>query len=537
MIQIDMENTKEYKNNNENNKKHKFLSKRPKQKHSLGYKIVAFFLILFTTFAVGVFALDRFGNSVFSTCDDGSCSIINPSKQVNKGFLSGLIEDDPELQQENGMTGFLIVGLDSRRATKEGDTYKADMMNTDTLIQVIYDHEKGTITMISIPRDLYIENKEISYRGKVNGLYFASEKKLGAGKGIEPLKRQIETMTGVKIQYYGIVTFDIVKDLINTFGDEVNGKKGLYIDVPEAFNEKFPDESGKTTGYINISFKAGNQFIDTERLMMYARARQLTSDWKRAERQQQVIDALKQKVLSTDSLLKPSTILDSYNTFKKNIVMSPIGTEDVKALIGLKDKIAGSYTSVVIDPKFGGINKLIVTYPRDQFGGASLQGPVGYDYTFSKVSGYVEKILDYPLVYKEEPKIIIYNYTGDKKLATTNLTIKDMLDSMPLEMEIKNNAVLEFAEIEIYDFTEGKKPETLKILEEKFGVKAKPLINPETGVANFKATSKEDFAIRIGKTPVAPIEEETETTNSPSVQGTSTVKGASTVNTSVNVVR
>lgn len=466
-------------------------------------RLVYSLFVLIAVTVVCIFAVDRLGNNIFSVCTDENCT----TSASGKGFLSGLVEPEPELKQDNGLTTFLVVGLDARKAIKDGESYSGDLMNTDTLIQVIYNNDTKDITMISVPRDLYVSNTTVGYSGKVNGLYSAAESKFGKGEGITYLEDQIANMTGVKNQYYAIVTFDIVKDLINTFGDEVNGQKGLYIDVPESFKELFPDDV--KGGYFPIYFEKGEQFITTDKLMQYARARQLTSDWKRAARQQQVIDALKDKVLSTDSLLSPTKLLDIYNTFKKNVILSPVGTEDIKAALNEKDSLSTDYTSVVLDPKLGGINKLITTYPPAQFGGASLQGPTGYDYVEYKViKEFVAKIIAYPRVYAEAPKIVIYNYTGTATLEDTK--IDAMKDALPLEVLTYNKAITQLdAQYELYDFSEGKMPETIAMLEKQLGVKVSENKDPATGGLIFNKLYGEDISIRVSKPPV-----ETTTTQS-----------------------
>lgn len=459
-------------------------------------KLVYSLFVLIAVTIVCIFAVDRLGNNIFSACTDGNCS----TSASGKGFLSGIVEPDPELKQDNGLTSVLIVGLDARYAKKVGDSYNGDLMNTDTLIQLIYNHKTKEIVMISVPRDLYVQNTTVGYSGKVNGLWSTAEGKYGKGKGITYLEDQITTMTGVKNQYYAIVTFDIVKDLINTFGDEVNGQKGLYIDVPEAFNERFPDDVNG--GYFPIHFDAGRQFIDTERLMQYSRARQLTSDWKRAARQQQVVDALKDKVLGTDSLLNPTKLLNVYNTFKSNVILSPVGTEDIKAALSEKDQLAGGYTSVVLDPKLGGINKIITTYPPANFQGASLQGPVGYDYKeYEVVKDFVAKILKYPSVYEEMPKIVVYNYTGEAVLSDEE--IKNLKETLPVEIQTYNRTIEQLdTQYELYDFSNGKMAKTLTILEKELGVKVSTNKDPETGGLVFNKLYGEDISIRVSKPPV-----------------------------------
>ena len=65
---------------------------------------------------------------------------------------------------------------------------------TDTIILVVVNSSKQTITLISIPRDLYVNGR------KINSIY--------AAYGIEKIKQDLTRISGLQIDKYIIFDFD-----------------------------------------------------------------------------------------------------------------------------------------------------------------------------------------------------------------------------------------------------------------------------------------------------------------------------------------
>lgn len=145
--------------------------------------------------------------------------------------------------------------------------------NVDTLIFANIDTVNQKITMVSIPRDLYYNGR------KINSVY--------ADYGMEELSRQISDISGYKIDRYILVDMYVFIDLIDLVGG---------IDV--TLEEDLIDPTYKTfeNGVAGtLYYKAGDHHFNGVEALRIARSRHTTSDYSRAERQQIILGALKDK--------------------------------------------------------------------------------------------------------------------------------------------------------------------------------------------------------------------------------------------------
>lgn len=167
---------------------------------------------------------------------------------------------------------------------------------TDTILLASINPNTQTISMVSIPRDLYFKGR------KINELY---------GKyGIEELQRAVAEVTGVYPDKYVIFNFDSFVDLIDMLG-------GVSITVEKRLvDNAYP---GPNHSYTVISFEPGTYNMDGQTALKYARSRKSTSDFDRAERQQQVINAVKQKAKDLNIISRLDLATKVYAKIKDNI--------------------------------------------------------------------------------------------------------------------------------------------------------------------------------------------------------------------------
>ena len=253
-----------------------------------------------------------FGLAYFGVFKIGN--IFKPVSIVSKV----LTEDGPK--ETDGKTNFLLLGIDSR---SPGGSVSSSL--TDTIIIISVDKSTGKAAMVSLPRDLWIEE----YENKINSVYALS------GKNIDKTIKQIENVSGMPIHYYAIVGFDVFKDIVDSVG-------GIDINVETAFEDFLYPIEGKenampeSSRYEHLVFKAGDQVMDGETALKYARSRHSTNpleagDFARARRQQRVILAIKQKVLSSSTFLDPNKVNKMFDALKSNL-QTNIDTADVLIL-------------------------------------------------------------------------------------------------------------------------------------------------------------------------------------------------------------
>lgn len=181
---------------------------------------------------------------------------------------------------------------------------------TDTIILASIHKDNQTVSLLSIPRDLYVDYPNGS-SWKINGIYesvYGLEEDID--DGMNAIERKIEEITWEEIDYYVNVDFDGFMELIDNVG---------WVDVviPETFvDNSYPDNN---YGYTTFILRKWSWTLDWETALKYARSRHSTSDFDRSLRQQQIIQALREKMLSLNYLWNPLKIKGLYDTFQDNI--------------------------------------------------------------------------------------------------------------------------------------------------------------------------------------------------------------------------
>ena len=228
--------------------------------------------------------------------------IFSPISVVSK------IISDGELKQTDGKTNILILGVDRRSAGNSVQTYL-----TDSIMVVSLDAANNKVAMISIPRDLWVEK----YKTKINSVYTLS------GRDMKEVRAAVERVIGIPIHYHAIIGFDVFQQSIDAIG-------GVEINVPNAFEDfAYPIEGmenamPESSRYEYLVFKEGLQTMNGETALKYARSRHSINpieagDFARARRQQTVLVAVKNKVISSETLLNPNKMLSLYDSFKDNV--------------------------------------------------------------------------------------------------------------------------------------------------------------------------------------------------------------------------
>ena len=193
--------------------------------------------------------------------------------------------DNPPAQAWDGKNPItiLLLGVDSR----DWETNNGPPL-TDTIILATIDPQNRTASMLSLPRDLWVEVPGQGYH-KINQAYrlgvafdYATG---GAGLAIDT----VESLFGIHIPYYALVDFNAFVRLV----DEIHGVK---IDVPEAIRVDPLDAP-------TILLKPGVQTIPGNIALAYVRNRDTVgSDFDRIQRQQQVILGIQKRLISFDMI-------------------------------------------------------------------------------------------------------------------------------------------------------------------------------------------------------------------------------------------
>ncbi|MFH1565615.1 MAG: LCP family protein [bacterium] len=310
------------------------------------------------------------------------------------------ISGGSSLRSSDGRVNILILGLDKR-----DPQYLQTGILTDTIMLVSIG--KGTtnnIKIVSIPRDLWvkIDNGQFS---KINEVY--------AYGGITTVSRVVAEVTGAPVHYYILAGFDGFKDFINALGgitvnvenvlDDPNypieGKEedkcGLNLD--ELTEEEKNNAGTYTCRYENLHFDKGKQVFDGETALKYARSRHgyngEGTDFARAKRQQNIIIAVKNKLLSSGILANPIKIKELYDIYKK-YVSTDIGIGEIDDFYTLSTGLnLDDIKMVVIDNKEDENSGGLLFSPQigSLYGGKSVLIPKAGD--FSQIHSFIQKFL------------------------------------------------------------------------------------------------------------------------------------------------
>lgn len=175
----------------------------------------------------------------------------------------------------------LVMGLDygDWSEDREGPS------RTDTMILFTVDPIAKTAGVMNIPRDLWVNIPGFQY-GKINTAYYLGEAYKVPGGGPAQAILTVEELLGVPINYYAQVDFYAFEKMIDTIG-------GITINVPAEIKV---DPIGK---HNTVILQPGEQHLDGPTALAYARARNTEgADFDRALRQQQVIKAIRARVLT-----------------------------------------------------------------------------------------------------------------------------------------------------------------------------------------------------------------------------------------------
>jgi LCP family protein required for cell wall assembly len=213
---------------------------------------------------------------------------------------------------DNETINFLLIGSDKR----PGSSYR-----TDTLVIAIVWPKDGQVSLISIPRDLWVYIPDSGMQ-RINTAYQTGEAYGYAGGGPGLLKDTVAYNLGIRIDHTAMVEFDGFRRIVDTLG-------GINIPVYCAYTDwRLIDPSYDPYNENNwwlYTVGPGQVFMDGDLALWYARSRMRSSDFDRGRRQQEVLRALFAKALQTDTFNK---IPQLYNDLSSTVI-TDLGLTDM----------------------------------------------------------------------------------------------------------------------------------------------------------------------------------------------------------------
>jgi LCP family protein required for cell wall assembly len=189
----------------------------------------------------------------------------------------------PLVEQSSDVINILLLGSDQTETGNVG--------RTDVIVVVSVDPELPSVSLLSIPRDLYVWIPNHGF-DKVNTTYNHGIREHYPGGGPQLLKDTVEYNLGIQIQYYVQVGFDGFVRIVDTLG-------GVNVAVECPLSDTFPDPDSPN-GQTDVDWLPGIQHLDGKHALWYARSRWSTNDFDRNRRQQQVLRGLYGQILTLD---------------------------------------------------------------------------------------------------------------------------------------------------------------------------------------------------------------------------------------------
>ncbi|MBI4435171.1 LCP family protein [Candidatus Uhrbacteria bacterium] len=414
--------------------------------------------------------------------------------------------------EENDRVNFLLLGIGG--AGHDGPQL------TDTIIFTSYKPSDGSVAMMSLPRDMSVPIPNYGYR-KVNHANAYGEMD-DPGSGPRLASQVIGEVLDEEIHYYLRVDFAGFAEFIDAIGgvdvyvengftdanypidgkeyDECGSESSVISDLSvesDLENQEEPSELAEILAidqeeegilekaleeenqpevvpdyscrFESITFYEGWTHMDGKTALKFARSRHGNngegSDFARSERQQKIILAVKDKVLSASTFLNPSRISKMMDALKDNIATNLDVWEIVRLAGDLKDMSASKIVNHVVDasdasPLYATVlNGAYVLLPKnDDWSG--LQNIAENIFTPDS-----ELNTQFATAPEEKPKFVTVEIQNGTNITGLAFRASQLLDGQGFDVVKVGNAVSRgYEHTVIYDLTNGQRSEELKAL-------------------------------------------------------------------------
>ena len=229
-------------------------------------------------------------------------SVLGPS---TPGESQAAVGDDWE---SRGRVNLLLMGLDRRPAEGRAPA------RTDTMIILSVDPYEKSATMLSIPRDLWVQipvANRAPVQDRINAAMVHGEDLGHPGGGSALARDTVESYFDVPIHYTVVIDFAGFQRIIDTLGGV-----DVYLQEP-LFDPQFPTADG---GTVSIYIPAGQQRLNGEKALWYARSRYQGADYGRMHHQQELLLAMREKALRLNLIPRlPELVRELGNTVTTDI--------------------------------------------------------------------------------------------------------------------------------------------------------------------------------------------------------------------------
>ncbi len=226
---------------------------------------------------------------------------------------------------ENGqpyeLLNVLLIGND-------GNVQPGEPFHTDTMIVVSINRDTNTVSMISLPRDLfvYIPNWGMA---RLNLAWGYGESIGWTDGGWGMMRQTILYNFGIETHYYAMVDFTGFEEIIDALGGVT-----IAVDCPildYVCTSNCDDNIADNETYDLKTLGVGVYDMDAELALWYARSRKNTIDFDRGRRQQQLLRAMWAKAKDSGLITQVPSLYDQITS----VVQTNMPLQEVLPLIPL----------------------------------------------------------------------------------------------------------------------------------------------------------------------------------------------------------
>ncbi|MEA2088967.1 MAG: LCP family protein [Patescibacteria group bacterium] len=417
-------------------------------------------------------------------------SIRNEIKHfVTLGHLNK--NSDRKLKGEEGnRINVLLLGIG-------GEGHQGTYLS-DTMIVASVDTSQQKISLISIPRDLYVPIEEYGWHKINHANAYGENKKQGYG-GILASKT-VGKIFNIPIHYYVRADFDGFKKIIDDIG-----KINVYVDN-SFVDEKYPDNN---FGYNPVNFQQGSQNMDGDRALKYARSRHGNnnegSDFARSKRQQKILLAVKEKMSNFHFWLNPKKI----GTILANLENHINTNMEIREIVSL--------SNILKKCDFKNINHIVLSNGKNghlyetNFNGAYVLLPKNNDFTSLKI--LAKNIFDPGVVAgatsQQNSYASIEVRNGTKITGLAGKIAQDLKQNQFKITKIGNAKKQDYKQTIIYDLTRNSRTDELIFLKNRLNavvsltvpdwLTSQTVSGAKIGLTNPDFNSLADFIIILGE--------------------------------------
>jgi LCP family protein required for cell wall assembly len=280
----------------------------------------------------------------------------------------------------------------------------------------------------------------------------------GHDGGGHAAEHEVEKVTGLTFDRYIAVDFVAFRDMVNALGG-IDACLSTNLD-----DTSYPDYKN---GYVSLHFKAGCQHFSGEAALEVARSRhaiqpEQSSDFGRARRQQDIMQAIKKKATTINGFSKAPQLLAAL----QNNITTDMSLADMRAIYDWgKNLPDSSIVRVALTaPAPATIGNLLDSFNCGM--GPNVSQLCPDDPSFGMIHRYIASVLVDPTVLGERAPIQIAN--GANNFPGLNDRVTTMFDPTGLNL---NDSIGHAASAQtvVLDYSNGQFPQTAKWLSGFFG--------------------------------------------------------------------